>query len=234
MTEGKLTVVGLSWVDGDYHHHHAVASKESDLSIPSADGTTSRAAVLAMMAATEARSEHPLAKAAATYGKDLVQASDINLPEITINSFESVTGSGVKSTMSLAGFSGVYTMYIGTARFVSQTDYEDVRLPQSLLSFTENETSQGRTVTYVSLSSSLAPSHRSSHASPVVAISLSDVPKASSKRAIESLRKMGVEVAMMTGDGHATALAIAREVGIKPELVWASMSPKGKAVKVAE
>ncbi|KLO07649.1 copper P-type ATPase CtaA [Schizopora paradoxa] len=233
VTEGKLTVVGLSWVDGDYHPEGA-APADSDLSVASADGTTSRAAVLAMVAATEAKSEHPLAKAAASYGKDLVRSSGASVPEVTIDSFESVTGSGVKSTMSLAGYSGVYTMYIGNARFVSQSDYEDARLPQSLLSFTEKETSQGRTVTYVSLSSSLSSSRRSSNVSPVLAISMSDVPKASSKRAIASLQKMGVEVAMMTGDGHATAIAIAREVGIKSELVWASMSPKGKAVKVTE
>lgn len=232
VTEGKLTVVGLSWVDVEYRD--VETATDSDLSIHSADGMTSRAAVLAMVAATESRSEHPLAKAAATYGKDLVRASGTVAPEVTINSFESVTGSGVKSTMSLAGFGGVYTMYIGTAGFVSQSDYEEARLPQSLLSFTEKETSHGRTVTYVSLSSPMTSNNRSSRASPVVAISLSDVPKASSKRAIEALQKMGVEVAMMTGDGHATALAIAREVGIRSELVWASMSPKGKSVRVAE
>jgi Cu+-exporting ATPase len=45
---------------------------------------------------------------------------------------------------------------------------------------------------------------------------------------------MGIEVNMMTGDGKATALAIAKQVGIKPEGVWASMSPKGKASLVTE
>jgi len=39
---------------------------------------------------------------------------------------------------------------------------------------------------------------------------------------------------MMTGDGKATALAIAKQVGIKPESVWAGMSPKGKASLVTE
>jgi len=45
---------------------------------------------------------------------------------------------------------------------------------------------------------------------------------------------MGIEVNMMTGDGRATALAIAKQVGIKPEGVWAGMSPKGKASLVTE
>ena len=45
---------------------------------------------------------------------------------------------------------------------------------------------------------------------------------------------MGIDVCMMTGDGAATAHAIARQVGIPPERVWASMSPKGKAAVVTE
>lgn len=45
---------------------------------------------------------------------------------------------------------------------------------------------------------------------------------------------MGIEVNMMTGDGKITALAIAKQVGIRPEGVWAGMSPKGKATMVTE
>ena len=45
---------------------------------------------------------------------------------------------------------------------------------------------------------------------------------------------MGIEVNMMTGDGEITARAIAKQVGIPAEGVWASMSPKGKATVVGE
>jgi Cu+-exporting ATPase len=45
---------------------------------------------------------------------------------------------------------------------------------------------------------------------------------------------MGIEVNMLTGDGRQTALVIAQQVGIKPEGVWAEMSPKGKAAIVTE
>ena len=65
-------------------------------------------------------------------------------------------------------------------------------------------------------------------------MSLQDAPKASSAHAIRALQNMGIEVSMMTGDGEITAQAIAKQVGIKPEGVWSSMSPKGKAAVVTE
>jgi Cu+-exporting ATPase len=68
----------------------------------------------------------------------------------------------------------------------------------------------------------------------MLAVSLSDAPKPSSAQAVKALRAMGMEVSMMTGDGMATALAVAKQVGIKPEGVWANMSPKGKASLVTE
>jgi len=63
---------------------------------------------------------------------------------------------------------------------------------------------------------------------------MSDAPKPSSAHAIKALQSMGIEVYMMTGDGKATAMAIAKQVGINPEGVWAGMSPKGKASLVTD
>jgi Cu+-exporting ATPase len=45
---------------------------------------------------------------------------------------------------------------------------------------------------------------------------------------------MGIEVNMMTGDSRATAVAIAKQVGIHPDGVWANMTPKGKASMITE
>jgi Cu+-exporting ATPase len=67
-----------------------------------------------------------------------------------------------------------------------------------------------------------------------LAVSLSDMPKPSSQHAILTLEKMGIEVNMMTGDGKAAAVAIAKQVGIRPEGVWADMSPMGKAAMITE
>jgi P-type Cu+ transporter len=151
-------------------------------------------------------------------------ASDV--PEVNIQSFESMTGAGVKAVMTLSKTSTVHTVYVGTARFITQSD--DGYLPAQLSNFEGQEAVLGRTVIFISASTT------SRRPLPVLAISMSDVPKASSARAIKSLQSMGIEVNMMTGDGRTTALAIAKEMGIHPDGVWARMSPKGKATVVAE
>ncbi|KAI5123517.1 hypothetical protein M0805_006677 [Coniferiporia weirii] len=239
VTDGKLKVASLAWVPGpgtDTYPDTPNLSKfnEQPLSVVCADGITSRAVALAMVAATEARSEHPLAKAAATYGKDLVAKSMSDAPDVNVVSFESVTGAGVKSTITVGGSSTHYTVYVGTERFITSSD-DGGHLPPSLSAFAEREEASGWSVIYVALASSLSASLKSSAPPrPILAISLSDSPKPSSAQAIKALQDMGIEVNMMTGDGLTTALAIAKEVGIKPECVWARMSPKGKAKIVSE
>jgi Cu+-exporting ATPase len=220
VTMGKLTVVGMTWMPVDDNN-----DLDTSLSPKCADGIRSRAAVIAMVSATETRSEHPLAKAIAVYGKDLLAKSGVLLPDPTIHTFESFTGAGVKASISLSG--SRVNLFIGNARFVTQSD--DNYLPSLLSNFEVQETSLGRTIIYVSLATS-----SSSRPIPLLAISMSDAPKPSSAHAIKTLQSMGIEVNMMTGDGKATAMAIAKQVGIKPENVWASMSPKGKASLVTE
>jgi Cu+-exporting ATPase len=220
VTMGKLTVVGLAWAPSDDAN-----DLDTSLSLKCADGITSRAAVIAMVSATEARSEHPLAKAVAVYGKELLAHSGLSLPERVIDTFESITGAGVKARISLAG--SKVNLFVGNARFITQSD--DGYLPSVLSNFETQETSQGRTIIYVSMSTL-----SSSRPLPILAVSMSDAPKPSSAHAIRALQSMGVEVNMMTGDGKATALAIAKQVGINPDGVWAGMSPKGKASLVTD
>ncbi|KAA1469123.1 copper P-type ATPase CtaA [Dentipellis sp. KUC8613] len=226
VTEGKLTVVGVAWVPadefGDAEVHLATDVDAAALAGLTADGVTSRAALLAMVSSTEARSEHPLAKAVATWGKTLTA---VVAPEATVNSFESVTGQGVTASITLSGSPKQHTVWIGSARYVSE--FNDGQVPTTLLHFEQEEAAKGRTIIYAAIASG-------SRRLPALAFSLSDAPKPSSAQAIRALQDMGIEVNMMTGDGKDTALAVAKQVGIPPEGVWASMSPKGKASVVAE
>ncbi len=222
VTEGKMTVAQWTW-----------AQTEFDEGVADAPLTTrvlkdlTRADIIALVSATEARSEHPLAKAVAVYGKDVLGAAQKNNRDVSLDEFESVTGAGVKATASFPDSKSQCVVYVGNARFASQSD--DVRLPSSLASFDTVEENQGRTAIFVSVSSP-----PSAYPRIVCAIALSDAPKKSSAQAIKALEAMGVEVCMMTGDAKGTALAIAKQVGIRPERVWANMSPKGKAAVVTE
>ncbi|CAE6525278.1 unnamed protein product [Rhizoctonia solani] len=199
VTEGKLTLVDLVW-----------AGEDEELS---ADGETTKRDVLSMVSVAEARSEHPLARAIAHYGKSTLGPHI----EPTIDTFESVTGQGVKAQMTLSS-RATRTIYVGTPGFISDTS-----LPPKLSAFTERESCMGRTIVFASVNQR-----------PVLAVSLSDIPKPSSEPAIRALRQMGIKVCLMTGDSAPTAYAIAHQVGIPSECVWAGMSPKGKASKVAE
>lgn len=234
VTVGKLSVVGMCWVPSVNNGalNEELYAGDPGLDGLCCDGVTERRDIIAMVSATEARSEHPLAKAIALYGKDLLrdhQLSPISahpqselVPEVV--TFESVTGAGVKAVLSLKG--NKYTILVGNARFVMQVDEGNV--PSSLLGFERQETKLGRTIIYVGLQTG------TSQPIPVLSVSLSDSPKPSSKYAIRALHRMGIEVNMMTGDGRATAMAIAAQVGIRPDGVWSSMTPKGKATMITE
>ncbi|RDX54380.1 copper P-type ATPase CtaA [Lentinus brumalis] len=228
VTEGKLTVAATVWApSSDHVDLLSGAGTLSDASLTTKVlGNITRADVIAMVAATEARSEHPLAKAVAMYGKDLLSQSVVAIPEVTIDAFESVTGAGVKATIGLPAGKGQCTIYVGNARFVLQS--ADAQLPSALAASVSQEEVLGRTSIFVSMVGS------SGKPVPVLAIALADAPRPSSAVAIRALQDMGIEVNMMTGDAKGTALAVAKQVGIQPEHVWASMSPKGKASVVTE
>lgn len=177
--------------------------------------------VMKIVGDVEARSEHPLAKAIAVYAK----SSTVNLArEITLDNFESVTGAGVQANVTISSPSRKVSIYIGSSTFVL-----DRSLPPSFTSFEDHESDLGRTVIFVSL----VP-QGTTRKTLMLALSLSDAPKASSKFAIASLQRMGMEVNLMTGDAEATAQAIARQVGIPKEGVWSRMSPQGKARVITE
>lgn len=228
VTEGKLTVASVAWAPtselGETQSYTVAEMEDAALQTTmAADGITTRAAVIAALSATEARSEHPLAKAVAIWGKDVLSS---NAPDASVEAFESITGQGVRATVTVAA-QQKYTVWVGSARFVAQTDVGG-RLPAGLGEFEAREARKGRTLIYVAIASS-APNPL-----PVLALALADAPKRSSARAIRALQDAGLEVNLMTGDGRETALVVARQVGIAPEGVWADMSPKGKAAVVAE
>jgi ATPase, P-type (transporting), HAD superfamily, subfamily IC len=78
---------------------------------------------------------------------------------------------------------------------------------------------EGKTPMYISIEGELAG-----------IIAVADTVKENSKKAIEQLHKMGIEVAMITGDNKRTAEAIAKQVGI--DRILAEVLPQDKANEV--
>lgn len=221
-------------------------SEVSNLSLPSNIGGLTRLQILALVAAAEAKSEHPLAKAVATHG-NLALTRVINPQRMNteVVAFEGVTGQGIRAKVTLDdgnGNVGGWDVFVGNAGLVLGGKSHG-RLPRTLVEFEDQEAKLGRTVVFVSVAP-WNPSTKFTGSStadvytqtpkPCVALSMSDIPKPSSLRAINALQSMGIKCAMMTGDSETAALAIAKQVGIPKELVWSRMSPKGKASVIGE
>ncbi|KAG8862874.1 hypothetical protein FRC20_011002 [Serendipita sp. 405] len=164
--------------------------------------------------------------------------------DTALSQIVNVTGQGIRAKIFLnlgGGNASGWDIFVGTAGLV-MGGKGDGTLPKSFIDFEAKEASLGRTVVFVSLypwasSTQKANAVKAGYSTspiPMLALSLTDACKPSSLRAIQSLQKMGIKCGMMTGDSEATALAVAKEVGIPKDLVWSRMSPKGKATVLTD
>ncbi|NBZ86443.1 heavy metal translocating P-type ATPase [Stagnihabitans tardus] len=158
-----------------------------------------RSGVLAAVAAVEAQSEHPIARAIT----QAALAEGLTLPPVT--AFASRTGLGVEA------MAGVMRVQIGADRFMVALGLDVgpfAELAQALAD-------KGKTPLYAALDGRLA-----------AILAVSDPIKPSTPQAIRALHGMGLRVAMVTGDNARTARAIAAELGI--DEVVAEVLPEGK------
>jgi len=169
-----------------------------------ADGL-SEGQVLALAAAVERDSEHPLAEAIVR------RAEQVGAARFSVTDFENVPGHG-----ALAVVEG-HRVAVGNARLM---DREKVGL-DGLASKRAAMSAEGRTVVVVAVDGRAA-----------AVIGISDAPRPTAKMAIEALQDQGVDVVMLTGDNRATAERIARELGIRE--VLAEVLPADKASKIGE
>lgn len=159
--------------------------------------------VLAALAALEAHSEHPVARA-------IVEAATaINLPSLSVSEFEAVTGYGV--TGNVAG----RAVAVGADRYMTRLGVDPAGFGESAKRLAE----QGKTPLYAAIDGRLA-----------AMVAVSDPLKPSSVQAIAHLHRLGLKVAMITGDNQRTAEAIARQLGI--EEVVAQVLPEGKVAAI--
>ena len=169
-------------------------------------GSLSEADLLGLVAAAEADSEHPVATAVAAAAKD--QA--LSVPKAS--EFISVTGQGVKA--EVCG----HLVAVGNSRLMAA---EGVTLVGSLQVAASQLATEGKTAMLVAVDG---------RAAGVVAVA--DAVKPDSADAVASLRRLGLEVVMLTGDARFTAEAVGRQVGIRR--VFAEVRPEDKAATVAQ
>jgi Cu+-exporting ATPase len=160
--------------------------------------------ILALVAAAEKGSEHPLAEAIVAGAK----ARNLTLPA-DVQDFVAVPGAGV--TAKVAG----KNVAVGTRRLMRKLG---VAIEAHIAQVEELE-SQGKTVMFATFDGTLA-----------ALLAVADTVKEHSAEAIRELTDMGLEVWMITGDNRRTAEAIAGQVGITR--VMAEVLPENKAEQV--
>jgi len=159
--------------------------------------------ILMLASVAEKKSEHPLG--VAIYEKGKKDLGDILDPD----KFEAVPGKGI-----IAEINGK-TISIGTRKLMLQSNINVDSVQQKLIDL---ET-EGKTAMLLSVDNKLEG-----------IIAVADTLKENSKEAIEQLKKMGIEVFMITGDNKTTAAAIASQVNIQN--VLAEVLPENKADEV--
>ncbi|MFF2083443.1 heavy metal translocating P-type ATPase [Nocardia sp. NPDC058176] len=161
--------------------------------------------VLALAAAVELESEHPLAQAIVEYAKN----HDVHV--LSAKEFQNVPGRGAVATVDgqrvLVGNRGLL-------------DHEHVDLGE-LATQRDTLAAAGHTAVLVAVDGTAA-----------AVIALADAPRPTSADAVSALHELGVGVVMLTGDNRATAERIAADLGI--DTVIADVLPADKADRVAE
>ncbi|WP_127561381.1 heavy metal translocating P-type ATPase [Nioella ostreopsis] len=163
-----------------------------------AEGFT-RSKMLALVAAVEAQSEHPIADAVVRAAKTEGAARH------DAKAFESITGFGVRA--KVAG----HDVLVGADRLMARESLDITSLADAERRIAE----QGRTALFAAVDGKVA-----------AVIGVADPVKPASTAAIRALHDLGLKVAMITGDKAETANAIAREIGI--DHVFAGVLPDGK------
>ncbi len=168
-------------------------------------GEFNEVSLLALAAAVETASEHPLAAAIVRGAKDR---------SVSIESqqgFQSVTGQGAKAEVLGK------QVAVGNEKLMRDAGAWD----DELASRADEHRKQGQTVMFVSVDGK-----------PAGLLGVADPIKKTTPEAIRQLHAAGLKVVMMTGDNAATAEAVAREIGI--DEVHAGVSPEDKSRVVKE
>ncbi|WP_276168677.1 heavy metal translocating P-type ATPase [Zobellia alginiliquefaciens] len=182
ITEGKPTVEAIGTSKGEY------SEKE----------------ILQLIASLNSSSEHPLAEATVTYGKE--QGVEI----LKTDSFNAVTGKGVEGKIEGK------KVALGNLKMM---EHAKASLGANLKHEANEQQKKGKTVSYLSVGEQV-----------VGYVVIGDKIKETSAQAIQALQEKGIAVVMLTGDNHDTAKAVAKELKLAD--FKAGMLPEDKLNEV--
>ncbi|MCA9949571.1 MAG: heavy metal translocating P-type ATPase [Anaerolineales bacterium] len=183
LTKGEIGVVGIAAAEG----------QDAD-------------EALAITAAIEGDSEHPIARAV----RQTADAKQLALP--SIDDFHILKGRGVQAGLHKEA------VYVGGPRLL---EFLEVKRPSNLTQFAQESGQMGQSVIYLVHGGQVA-----------AAFALADVIRDESATAVAALHDLNVEVAMLTGDSHDVAQAAAQE--LKIDHYFAEVLPADKDQKIIE
>ena len=176
------------------------------------DAPVNEAMLLRLVASAERGSEHPYAAAMEREAERRGLALD--WPP----TFRALPGLGIEATVALDGVT--YTLLVGNADFMAQQGIDATTRGGLRLAFeADRATQQGETALLIAVDGA-----------PAGMVAVADRIRATALDGVAALRVRGVQVVMLTGDGEATARAVAKQVGI--DQVEANVKPEGKAAIV--
>ena len=230
VTTGEMSVAFYGTF-GDYES----AGDLAGISPESADSKNERSlSVLRDAAAVEALSEHPIARAIAGFAHEQgVLAEGVSAP--SVSDFEGVPG-GVRGVLSGAGDGAKEGAENGSSRLVVVGTPEylqaaGAQLSEGQLALLDQARRAGLTTVVVARGE--APNGEAPNSTPdpqpVGMISVADTPKPEAAETMAQLRELGLEPILLTGDAPQVAQAVASQVGISAENVYAGVTPEGKS-----
>ncbi|MEP6658326.1 MAG: copper-translocating P-type ATPase [Acidimicrobiales bacterium] len=169
-----------------------------------ADGANEQQ-VLALAAALERESEHPLARAIVR------RAAALGTPSLTASEFDNERGAGARATVD------GHHVAVGNTRLM---ELEAVTL-DGLEARRAEVAGNGRTAVIVAVDGKA-----------MAILGIADAPRPTSTGAVQALHELGIEVVMLTGDNRTTAQRIAADLGI--DIVIAEVLPADKAAHISK
>ena len=161
---------------------------------------------LALAAAIEGDSEHLIAKAI----REKAQERELSLP--SVSDFEAIKGRGVQAKRDGK------KVYLGGPALLEKLELES---SSEINEFAKSAGEKAQSAIYLVTNDVV-----------VAAFAVADVVRPESKQVVKRLHDMGVEVAMLTGDSHPVADAVASDLGI--DHVFADVLPEHKDQKITE